>query len=128
MKSHEAERLLETARSALAHAVAPASGFRVGAALLDGDGRTHTGANIENPSLTLTLCAERVALAKALSEGIRSFSALAVVSSDGRPCYPCGSCRQILLEFAPELSILVAAAGGVAEHRLAELLPHPFLR
>lgn len=109
-------------------AIAPYSGFKVGAALLTGDGKTCTGCNIENPSVMLGCCAERVALLKALSEGHTSFKALAVVSSDGRFCFPCGACRQMLMEFAPDIYIYLRSESGIKKFTIDELLPNPFIR
>jgi homotetrameric cytidine deaminase len=120
--------LVQMAGEAATRALAPYSGFKVGAALLARDGSSFTGCNIENPSLTLCVCAERVALLKALSEGYRSFKALAVVSADGGPCFPCGSCRQMLVEFAPDITLYLKSEEGVREILIDELLPHPFKR
>ncbi len=105
---------------------APYSGFKVGAALLDSDGNIYTGCNIENPSLMLSTCAERVALLKALSEGASEFKALAIVASDGRYCFPCGSCRQLLKEFAPALVVYLKSEEGIQKYGVDELFPHPF--
>lgn len=126
MTPEDIHSLAASAEEAMQRAVAPYSGFKVGAALLSEDGTTFTGCNIENPSLMLSVCAERVALLKALSEGQRSFNALAIVSSDGRYCYPCGSCRQLLKEFAPGLAIYLKSVGGIRKLSLEELLPYPF--
>jgi cytidine deaminase len=101
----------------------------VGAALLTQEGSIYTGVNIENPSLMLTVCAERVALLKALSEGRRSFKALAVLSEAFQePCLPCGACRQLLWEFAPALTLVLPYSGGTEVLALRELLPRPFRR
>lgn len=108
------------------HSIFGVTGFKVGAALLCRDGQVFTGANIENPSITLTMCAERVALYKALSEGQRRFQAIAVVSSGKNPCYPCGLCRQLLYEFAPDLNVLLDSSDGIITVSLTELLPEPF--
>ncbi|MCS7216520.1 MAG: cytidine deaminase [Candidatus Bipolaricaulota bacterium] len=122
----EAE-LVRRAVEARARAYAPYSGFAVGAALLAKDGRVFTGCNVENASYGLTVCAERVALFKAVSEGAREFVALAVACGAG-PCAPCGACRQALYEFAPDLLLILADGEGRAWRtaRLAELLPHGF--
>lgn len=121
------DRLITAAVGARRHAYCPYSGFAVGAALLADDGRVFTGANVENASLGLTLCAERVAVHKAVSEGVRAFKALAVACGEG-PCAPCGACRQVLLEFAPGLSLLLTdAAGAKRSHKsIEELLPEAF--
>jgi cytidine deaminase len=123
-----AGELLARAREARAHAYAPYSRFPVGAALLAEDGRVFTGVNVENASYGLATCAERTAVAKAVSEGARSFRAIAVTGpEDDRPCLPCGSCRQILHEFGPALEVVVAAPdGGTEVVPLAELLPRAF--
>jgi len=117
----EALRALERAR-------APYSGFRVGASVLAEDGRIYTGCNIENPSLTLVVCAERVAIMKAISEDAGLIKAIMVVSGDGDYCYPCGTCRQFISEFAPDSEIYVAGNKGIRKYVVGELLPHPFLR
>lgn len=119
--------LLEEARQARRNAYAPYSGFAVGAALLTGEGRVFTGCNVENASFCLTVCAERVAVLKAVSEGQRQFRALAITAEGEDFCYPCGACRQVLLEFAADLPVVVGKAGG--EFRvfsLGELLPQAF--
>lgn len=122
----EAE-LVRKAVEARDRAYAPYSGFAVGAALLSQDGRIFSGCNVENASYGLTVCAERVALFKAVSEGAREFVALAVACGQG-PCAPCGACRQVLYEFAPELLVIMADGKGKTwcTARLSELLPHGF--
>lgn len=119
--------LIRAAVEARGRAYAPYSGFAVGAALLAEDGRVFTGCNVENASYGLTVCAERVALFKAVSEGARGFAAIAVACGAG-PCAPCGACRQVLYEFAPDLLVIMADAGGgkVRKARLSELLPRGF--
>ena len=118
--------LFRMALAALPNAYAPFSGFRVGAALLTEEGKVFTGVNVENSSYGGTICAERTAAVKAVSEGYRSFSRLAVAASEGIG-YPCGICRQFLYEFAPELEIIL---GEDEEHlhvyTLKELLPEGF--
>jgi cytidine deaminase len=123
----EAPRLLEKARKALVRAIAPSSNFRVGAALLTRDLKIFTGCNIESP-VYLGLCAERVALFKALSEGAREFVVLAIACAGPVPLLPCGTCRQLLWEFAPKLLIVVEDKGRVKAYRLQDLLPVPFER
>jgi cytidine deaminase len=122
------ERLLERARAAQEQAYAPYSRFRVGAALLATDGRVFTGANVENAAYPATICAERVALPAAVTAGARDLEALAVVGDGPGPCTPCGMCRQVLFEFAPDLLVLAAGAdGALARFRLGpDLLPHGF--
>ncbi len=119
-------RLLSMAERAMEMAISPFSSLKVGSAILAKDGRVFTGCNIENPSLMLTLCAERVALYKALSEGVREFEAIAVVSSFGSPILPCGVCRQVLFEFAPSLVVVVEEDAHIRSIPIGELLPHPF--
>ncbi|MBI2956240.1 MAG: cytidine deaminase [Acidobacteria bacterium] len=120
-------RLISRARRARARAVAPFSGFAVGAAVETTQGRIYTGCNIENASYGLTLCAERVALFKALSEGQRAFKRLAVVADTDRLTPPCGACRQIIWEFCGDAEIILAnLKGKVAVHRMRTLLPRPF--
>ena len=120
--------LLRTASQARELAYAPYSGFRVGAALLSADGRTFVGANVENAAYGSTICAERVALPTAIVQGAREFVALAVVGDGDGPCTPCGACRQVLFEFAPDLFVLAGGADGAkAEFRLGrDLLPEGF--
>jgi cytidine deaminase len=120
-------RLMADAETARRHAHAPYSRFRVGAALLAADGRVFLGSNVENASYGLTVCAERVALWKAVSEGARSFVALAVAGPPRRSAPPCGACRQTLAEFAPELRVYWRGRSGrVASGSLARLLPEAF--
>ena len=128
MTPSDIEKLIEAAEKAVRNAIAPYSKFKVGAAVLASDGRTFTGCNIENPSLMLTCCAERIALLKALSEGCKSFKALAVVSNKGDYCFPCGCCRQMLSEFAPGISIYLKSKTGIKRYSIEELLPYPFVR
>jgi len=126
--SADIDFLLATARSAREKARADYSRFRVGAALLTKSGKVYSGCNIENLSLSLSLCAERIALLKALSEGESEFVALAVVTSSSRPATPCGACRQLLWEYAPDLQLILAGAGG-GDYEIADLpglLPRPF--
>jgi cytidine deaminase len=121
--------LIARARAARAFAYAPYSDFAVGAAVLTADGRVFTGCNIENASYGLTMCAERVALFKAISEGVREFRRLAIVADTEVLISPCGACRQVLWEFAPDLVLISAnRAGEVRVHPLRALLPEPFER
>ena len=119
------ERLLELARQARKNAYVPYSGYAVGAALLGEDGTVYTGCNVENAAYGNTLCAERTALCKAVSEGARRFTTIAIASEGSAP-YPCGACRQSLYEFAPELRVLVTWDGNVREAMLRDLLPEGF--
>lgn len=104
--------LLEIAKNAMEYAYAPYSNFKVGAALLCSDGTVFTGCNIENASYGASNCAERTAIFKAVSEGKRNFSAIAIVSSSGDETFPCGICRQVMGEFAPELRIILQRSDG----------------
>ena len=119
--------LLSAADKAMENAYAPYSGFRVGAALLCADGRVFTGCNIENSSYGATNCAERTAVVKAVSEGCRDFSAIAIVSSGGGETFPCGICRQVLGEFSPNIRIILRnESGAAAVYTFQELMPKFF--
>lgn len=120
------EKLMAAAIAAADMAYAPYSGFRVGAALETMDGKVYTGANVENASYGETVCAERVALLKALSEGERHFGAIAVAAMDEEDAPPCGSCRQALAEFDTMISVIYRAGGEVVVRTVAELLPDRF--
>ena len=122
-----ADALVEAALAARANAFAPFSKFQVGAAVEDADGRIHTGCNIENATYGLTICAERVAMFKALSEGHRVFLRIAIVADTEAPTPPCGACRQILWEFGGNLEIQLAnLKEEKGTHQLKNLLPLPF--
>ena len=119
--------LLEAALNARAHAHAPFSHFAVGAAIEDESGKIFTGCNIENASYGLTLCAERVALFKAVSEGARKFRRMAVAADTEALTPPCGACRQILWEFCGDVEITLVNPGGKCETlQLRDLFPRPF--
>ncbi len=119
--------LRAAAFEALDHAYAPYSKFRVGAALLTTDGQIVTGCNVENSSYPAGNCAERVAVGSAVTRGLRHFSHVVVASEADTPTPPCGICRQVLSEFAPECQVISVTRGGVeAQWRLADLLPSPF--
>jgi cytidine deaminase len=119
--------IVRAARVARDHAMAAFSDFKVGAALETADGQIVTGCNIENSTYGLTMCAERVAIFKALSEGHRSFARIAVVADTSQPTSPCGACRQMLWEFAGDIEVILADLIGVkTTHQLKDLLPHPF--
>ena len=120
--------LLHTAAlNARNHAFAPYSHFQVGAALEDKDGRIHTGCNVENATYGLTVCAERVAVFKAISEGVRGFRRIAIAADTDTMTPPCGACRQILWEFCGDIEIaLVNPRGKIETYRLKELFPKPF--
>ena len=122
-----AVELIAAATAARERAHAPYSQFRVGAALETRTGTIVTGCNIENATYGLTICAERVALYKAVSEGLRGFARIAIVADSRDPTPPCGACRQILWEFGGDLEVILAnLAGERARHRLRDLLPLPF--
>jgi cytidine deaminase len=118
--------LIETARSARQWAYAPYSGYAVGAALLTESGRIYDGVNIENAAFPDGICAERVAIFKAVSEGERKFVAIAVVTSNGGT--PCGSCRQVMAEFGLDMVVLIADEQGNLrdENTVADILPGAF--
>ena len=119
--------LVQAATRARENAIAPYSGFRVGAGIETTGGRVFTGCNIENASLGLTVCAERVALWKALSEGERSFARIAVVSDGDEPSPPCGACRQLLWEYCGDIPVTLHSLRGITRDRTtAQLLPDPF--
>ncbi len=122
------ERLVSAARKVKRNAYAPYSHFFVGAALLASDGKVYVGCNVENNSFGMTMCAERTAFFKAVSDGVRSFKAIAIVSDDPGHTMPCGACRQVMHELAgDELDIVTAdRADHIQVVRLKDLLPHPF--
>ena len=121
------DALVAAARAAREHAVADFSGFKVGAALETADGRVITGCNVENASYGLTICAERVAIFKALSEGHRSFAHIVVVADTASPTPPCGACRQIIWEFCGDIPVTLANLTSVTSTlRMKDLLPLPF--
>jgi cytidine deaminase len=123
----EFDVLISAARQARENAHAPFSDFRVGAALRAGSGRIYTGCNIENATLGLTCCAERVAIFKAMSEGERDFNAIAVVTDVDRLTPPCGACRQLIWEFCGDIPVLLANLHGkVEKETAARLLPRQF--
>jgi cytidine deaminase len=120
-------RLIEAARAVRLNAAAAFSGFKVGAALEEKDGRVFTGCNVENATYGLTVCAERVAVFKAISEGCREFVRVAVVADTADPTPPCGACRQILWEFGGNLEVILANLTEMkGTFALRDLLPHPF--
>lgn len=121
------EQLVAAAREIRHHAYAPYSSYMVGAAVCTDDGRLFAGANVENASYGLTVCAERVAIFRAVSEGARAIRAIAVVTRDVGT--PCGACRQVLMEFGREDTLVWCASEEgteVQEYRLADLLPNAF--
>lgn len=122
----EYQSLIELANEVRKHAYVPYSNYRVGAALRTKSGRVFTGVNVESAAYPTTMCAERVAVYKAVSEGEREFDAIAVVTDNGGS--PCGSCRQVLAEFGLETIVLIANGAGelLKEMTVAELLPEAF--
>ena len=119
--------LIQHATAARQHAMAPYSGFKVGAAIEAEDGRIFTGANFESASYGLTVCAERVALWKALSEGVRRFKRLAIVTDASAATPPCGACRQVLWEYCGDIAVVShSLKGDQRVFQLSDLLPAPF--
>lgn len=122
-----AGEFLKLAREMLPFAYAPYSGYRVGAVLLTAEGEIFKGVNIENVSLGLSICAERVALSAAVAAGYRSFSLLAIAADGKNTPFPCGACRQVLMEFSRKMKVVVADEKGEPHiFDLEELLPHSF--
>jgi len=119
--------LLRIAKEASLNAYVPYSGFPVGAALECEDGTVYTGCNVENAAYGDTICAERCAVLKAVSEGQRNFVRIAIYGEGKGYCMPCGSCRQVLSEFSPEMEVLCAKAGGsYVSYPLTRLMPYTF--
>ena len=121
------DALVEAALRVREEAHAPFSNFKVGAAVEDAEGRIHTGCNVENATYGLTICAERLAVFKAISEGARKFTRVAVAADTDVLTPPCGACRQILWEFCGDVELmLVNLRGKMETFRLRDLLPRPF--
>ena len=121
------DRLVEAALRARENAHAPFSGFKVGAAIEDAGGGIHTGCNVENATYGLTMCAERVAVFKAISEGARKFKRVAVAADTEALTPPCGACRQVLWEFCGDVELTLVNLHGKTETlRLKDLFPRPF--
>lgn len=121
------DALFQAALDARRQAHAPYSNFAVGAALEDASGRIHTGCNIENATWGLTMCAERVAVFKAMSEGVRGFRRIVVCTDAATPTPPCGACRQILWEFCGDIEVVLASVDGRSEAmKMSDLLPRAF--
>jgi cytidine deaminase len=119
--------LIDRAIAVRENAFAPHSKFRVGAALEDMDGNVHTGCNVENATLGLTICAERVALFRAWSDGVRKFRRIAIAGDTDILTPPCGACRQILWEFCGDLEIILSNLHGKTDtYQLKDLFPKPF--
>ena len=127
MSEESLQQLLETAKTARLQSIAPFSNFLVGAAVKTADGKVYTGCNVESASYGLTVCAERVAIWKALSEGERNFIELAIVADTGSLTPPCGTCRQIIWEFAKSATIMLGNLRGETQIvSISELLPRAF--
>jgi cytidine deaminase len=127
-KSETKASLREAAMRALNNAHAPYSNFKVGAALLTRDGKLITGCNVENSAYGLAICAETLAVASAVSQGLTEFDEIAIASDDSEPTPPCGACRQVLNEFAPNIRVSSYTRDGKeASWTLQELLPHAFV-
>jgi cytidine deaminase len=121
------EELIARAKEARENACADYSHYQVGAALMTSSGKVYSGCNVENATYGLTVCAERVALWKALSEGERAFAQIAVVTASDPPASPCGACRQILWEYCGDIEVILANLQGYRKTlRLAEIFPRPF--
>ena len=121
------KRLVKLARQARTRSHSPYSRFRVGAAVLTRKGRVFTGCNIESSSFGLTVCAERTALFKAVSEGYRGFKALAIASDEQTFTAPCGACRQVIMDLAGDIDFIMARSDGTFKvMKMSELFPHPF--
>ena len=121
------EELIARATEARENACAAYSNYKVGAALLNSSGRVYTGCNVENATYGLTVCAERVALWKALSEGERTFTQIAVVTASEPPASPCGACRQLLWEFCGDIEVILANLQEFRKTlRLSKIFPRPF--
>jgi cytidine deaminase len=119
--------LLRHARSAQQHSFSPFSRFRVGAALLTAGGRVYKGCNVENSSYGLTMCAERTALFKAISEGERKFRAIALATDEKGFTTPCGACRQVMMDLAGNIDVIMSdGSGEIKIVKMLDLLPHPF--
>ncbi|MBI2222703.1 MAG: cytidine deaminase [Acidobacteria bacterium] len=122
-------RLVDAARAVRARAYAPYSGFQVGAALEAEDGTIEVGCNVENATYGLTICAERSAIFRAIADGHRGFTRVAVVAATDDPTPPCGACRQLLWEFCGDIEVVLANLDRVtARYRMSDLLPAPFDR
>jgi len=121
------KKLISEAEKARKRAYTPYSKFQVGAAVLCDDGKIFAGCNIENASFGLAVCAERVAIFKAISEGSTKFEAIAVVGDTDKPCSPCGACRQVISEFGEDIPLIMAnLKGDVKIKKIKELLPEAF--
>ena len=129
MEQEQKEILLKLAAEARDHSYSPYSHYSVGAALLTKDGKIYQGCNIENASFTPTICAERTAFFKAIYDGVRAFSAIAIIGSGVLPAFPCGVCRQVMSEFCDrDFEIVVSNRDGseIVTETLDQMMPHRF--
>ena len=121
------QKLVNLAKAAMERAYVPYSKFPVGAALLTIDGHVYSGCNIENASYGLTCCAERVAVFKAVADGAKEFKTLVIIANTEEPCSPCGACRQVMSEFAPDMEVyMFSKSGEYIKSSVNELLPSMF--
>lgn len=121
------KELIDAARDVMQFSHSPYSNFRVGAAVLGDDGKVYSGTNVENASYGLSICAERAAVLKAVANGAKSISACAVTTDTAKPAAPCGACRQVLLEFGPNMDIYLSGkSGDIVDVNLSDLIPMPF--
>lgn len=120
------DQLIQSAKDYQKNSTAKYSQFKVGAALVDKDGQIHGGCNVESSSYGLTICAERVALTKAISEGVKEFTKIAIVGPNNEFCSPCGACRQLLHDYAPDLEIILTNNSEIKSIKLHDLLPFAF--
>lgn len=126
MEKNKIEELIILAKNASQNAYAPYSNFYVGAALLTKSGKIFTGSNIENASYGATVCAERVAIFKAISEGEKDFEAIAIYTNSDKLSFPCGICRQVMIEFSKDLKIILSNDYEKKFFTLNEIFPYPF--
>ncbi len=122
----ERENLILQAKIAVRNSYAPYSNYKVGTALLTKDGKIITGCNVENTAYPLSICAEQVAIAKAISEGYKEFKVLAIYAEGGDLPYPCGACRQVIYEFSKDLPIIITNGEKIEIKNIKELLPWSF--
>lgn len=127
MEDESTRALVDAARRVREHAHAPYSGFRVGAAVLSEAGNVHVGCNVENASYGATICAERAAIFRMVSNGEKSVAAVAIFVDDVEPAMPCGMCRQVIAEFGHDVRIITATPGQTKQSTIAALLPEAFV-
>ena len=126
MQEETMDKLIEAATMAIAYSYSPYSSFPVGAAVLTESGRIYSGTNIENASYGATMCAERVAIFKAVSDGEQHITALAVFTTAANLAFPCGMCLQVISEFCEDIPVILASDAVVRIYQLSELMPHRF--